>query len=461
MAMPTPPTSCNAWIFLEEDDPSGSNYNTPGSSYQNAVQYGVYASTDFLNLCWVNTVATSATTIPAAGANVPPYTIQLQQSTHPGGISNQQYMTNVMNDARAANPNIKILVTLGYAADEITQIFGSDQSKWQAEANGYAANVVAYLEHYGLDGFDVDWEPSFSDSGNSTMFNLVFSAIRAAFPTGGKQYYLTISPSEVGYDGNNNPILDGTTVNNCFDFVNLQLYGGAEPSEFTQPPVNVAQNLLAYGAKFEPDGGYPYQTAQAAYDGYTQGGYNVVTQWRLNSGNFQYEQAQQMILYQLVHGEQQAFDDTNIVGAAGNPPITSLLVQAGEVLDGVQATNTAATLPGQSVPGVFQMPLHGGTSGNKNTVTVPEGYTITSVTGFTGDWFGWNCVLQITITASNGTTSQTLGTFGSMANSSNHVAFTLASPSQSVIAFSGSIVNVPLARGGRTNIIQSLNCTFA
>ena len=191
-----------------------------------------------------------------------------------------------------------------------------------------------------------------------------------------------------------------------------------------------------------------------------------MTQWRLNSGNFQYEQAQQMILYQLVHGQQQTFDDTNIAGAAGNPPITSLLVQSGEVLDGVQTTNTAATLPGQrahldQADAQLQMPLHGGTSGNANTVKVPEGYTITSVTGFTGDWFGWNCVLQITITASNGTTSQTLGTFGSMANSSNQVAFTLASPGQSVVAFRGSIINVPLAGGGRTNIIQSLNCTFA
>lgn len=459
MAMPTPPVSCNAWIFLEEDDPSGSNYDTPGSSYQNAVQYGVYASTDFLSICWVNTVPTSADTIPAAGADVFPWTIQLQQSTHPGGITNQQYMTNVMSDARAANPNIKILAMLGYAADEITQIFGSDPTQWPAEATGYAANVVAYLESYGLDGFDVDWEPEFSDSGNSTMFNLVFSAIRNAFPTGGKQYYLVISPSEVGYDEQGNPVMDGQTVTDCFDFVNLQIYGGAQPDDFTA--IGVAKDLLAYGAKFEPNFGVPDQTAQAAYDAYVAGGYNVVTQWRLNSGNFQYEQAQQMILYQLVHGQQPTFDDTQIAGAAGNPPITSLTVYAGEVLDGIAATNTAATMQGQNVPGVFQMPLHGGTSGNANSVKVPEGYTITSITGFTGDWFGWNCVLQITITASNGTDSQTLGTFGSMANSSNPQAFTLASPGQSIVAFSGSIVNVPLAGGSRTNIIQSLACSFA
>ena len=60
-------------------------------------------------------------------------------------------------------------------------------------------------------------------------------------------------------------------------------------------------------------------------------------------------------------------------------PAIKLLVQAGEVLDGIQPTNTAATMQGQSVPGVFEMPLHGGTSGNANTVTVPEGYTFQQV----------------------------------------------------------------------------------
>lgn len=56
--------------------------------------------------------------------------------------------------------------------------------------------------------------------------------------------------------------------------------------------------LLAYGAKFESD----FQTAQAAYDGYTTGRYNLVTQWRLNSDNFEFEQARQTTLYSPLHG---------------------------------------------------------------------------------------------------------------------------------------------------------------
>jgi hypothetical protein len=268
--MATPARSVNAWIFLNEDDPPNTSYKTPGSSYHNAVQYGIYNSTDFLSICWVGTLQTSATTVPTGDGST--YTIELGQKTHPDGSTNQQYMTWVMNDARAANPNIKILVMLGYGHNGLTQIFSSDSSKWQKNANDYAANVVAYLEYYGLDGFDVDWEPNLSSNGNPQQFALVFNAIRAAFPTGGKPYYLVLSPSTVG-------TLDGATVNNSFDFVNLQLYGGAWPPSFVAAPDDnppgpgVNKDLLAYGAKFEPSGSgeRPYQNAQQAYQGYSEG----------------------------------------------------------------------------------------------------------------------------------------------------------------------------------------------
>jgi hypothetical protein len=88
-------------------------------------------------------------------------------------------------------------------------------------------------------------------------------------------------------------VLDPATVNAAFDFVNLQLYSGfTTREEFIS--AGISADLLAYGAKFESN----VQTAQQAYDGYRSGGYRVATQWRLNSDNFQYEQAQQMILYQ-------------------------------------------------------------------------------------------------------------------------------------------------------------------
>jgi hypothetical protein len=247
-------------------------------------------------------------------------------------------------------------------------------------------------------------------------------------------------------------------VNQAFDFVNLQLYGGADPGEFTQ--AGVSQDLLAYGAKFESIGGgdtTPYQDAQNAYQGMVDGSYGVATQWRLNSGNFQYEQAQQMILYQLVYGlPGDSFDDTSIVGAAGNPPISGLLVRSGDVLDAVQSTNTGS-YAGQPVQ--YTLPQHGGNSGTPGTVAIPAGDSLAEVSGYTGTWFGWECVLQITLTTRNGAT---FGPFGTMSNASSKTPFSYTAPQgQSIVAFSGTTVEVPLAGGGTTQIVAGLNASSA
>ena len=449
--MSTPAKSVNAWIFLEEDEPPTTSYKTPGSCYQSLIKFGVYNYTDMVSICWVNTVPTSATTVPTGKGDT--FTVQLQIKTppHPDGSSNQQYMEWLIQDARQANPNIKILVMLGYGADEITQIFSKDSSKWQQNATDYANNLVTYLQQYDLDGFDVDWEPNFSENGTKKQFQIFFTAIRAAFKAQSRYYYLTFSPSEVG-------TLDGPTVSSAFDFVNLQLYGGADPGDFTQ--AGVSQSLLAYGAKFESADEWdpaPYQDAQGAYQGYVSGGYQVMTQWRLNSGNYQFEQAQQMILYQLVYGlPGTSFDDTPIVGAAGNPLISQLVIRSGNVLDSIQVTNAGMY---QQIPVAYKLSQHGGNGGNASTAAIAAGDALVTVSGYTGTWFGWNCVLQITLTTRNG---KVFGPFGTMSNASSKTPFNYtAPPGQSIVAFRGTIINVPLAGGGRTNIIASLTASYA
>jgi hypothetical protein len=354
----------------------------------------------------------------------------------------------LIQDARNTNPNIKILITLGYGANEFTQIFSSDPSQWQQNATDYANNLVAYLQNYDLDGFDVDWESPVSDTTPKKQFAILFTAIRAAFNAQSKTYYLTLSPAEVG-------TLDSSTVNSSFDFVNLQLYSGFTfAGEFIK--AGVSKSLLAYGAKFEPNNGVPYQDAQNAYAGYVSGGYNVVTQWRLNSNDFQYEQAQQMILYELVYGPAgTSFNDAPIVGAAGNPLISQLVIRSGEVLDAIQATNSGTF--GQT-PVQYVLLQHGGNGGSASTVTIPNGDAVAEVSGYTGIWFGWNCVLQITITTRNG---KVFGPFGTMNNASSKTPFSYVAPQgQSIVAFSGSIVNVPLAGGGMTDIIASLDAVY-
>lgn len=287
----------NAWIFLNEDEPAGTNYNSPNSCYQSLIQNNVYQAIDVLYLCFVTTVPTGPDTCPVGDGSS--YTIEIGASAHPQGLTNQDYMNYVIRDARKNNPNIKIAVTLNWGdGNLLSNIFPAPNNPDQQSADNFAANLMDYLKSFDLDGFDIDWESPISDQTTQDQFKLLINAIGAQFKQQtDRHYYLTLSPAEVGN-------LDAESVNNNMDFVTLQLYSGfTTPSEFTQ--AGIQKSLLAYGAKFEADGpsgptGQGHQTAKNAYAEYTKGGYSVITNWRLNSENYEFEQAQQKELYQLV-----------------------------------------------------------------------------------------------------------------------------------------------------------------
>ena len=443
--MTTPDKSVNAWIYLAEDDPPNTNYKSPNSSYQSLINFGVYKYVDMVNICFFEIVPVQGT--PGS------YTIALETASppHPTPYTNQDYMNFMIQDARAANPNIKILTTLDFGGNgnELTQIFSGDQSQWPSQAASFANNVVAYLEANKLDGFDIDWEAPLSSVTPKDQMSLVLQALRTAFNTPSKRYLITLSPAVTEN-------LDGSVVNDTVDFLNLQLYSGfTDPQDFTN--IGISKSLLAFGAKFEwTNGVKPFQNAQQAYHGYSSGDYNVITQWRLNSNDFQFEQAQQMILSQLVYGiPGTSFDDTPIIGAAGNPPITQMGIRSGDVLDAIQATNTGSF---ESTPLEYILLQHGGDGGTLNNVVIPSGDAVVQVSGFTGIWFGWDCVLQITLTTKNG---KLFGPYGTMNNASFMEAFKYTAPAnQSIVAFSGEIVQVPEGGGGQTFIIARLGVSY-
>jgi hypothetical protein len=278
----------NAWIFLNEDEPKGTNYNNSNSCYQTLIQNSVYQSVDILNLCFVTTLPTSAKTVPTGDGSS--YTIQMGASSHPGGLTNQDYMNYIIRDARKSNSSIRIAVTLNWGdGNVLSNIFSNSNYSAQQNAENFAANLMAYLKKFDLDGFDIDWESPISDQTTQAQFALLVNAIGAQFKQQDKPYYLTLSPAEVGN-------LDATAVNNNISFVNLQLYSGfTSPDSFKDAGVN--PNLFAYGAKFESG----YQTGQSAYqDNETNYKYSVFTCWRLNSSNYAFEQTQQQVLYRLV-----------------------------------------------------------------------------------------------------------------------------------------------------------------
>ena len=112
----------NAWIFLNEDEPHGTTYNSPTSCYQTLIKNNVYQSVDLLYLCFATTIPTSAKSIPAGDGSS--YTIEMGASTHHDGLTNQDYMNYIIRDSKKSNPNIKIAMTLEYGnANVLSQIF--------------------------------------------------------------------------------------------------------------------------------------------------------------------------------------------------------------------------------------------------------------------------------------------------------------------------------------------------
>ena len=289
----------NAWIFLNEDEPAGTNYNSSNSSYQRLIQNNVYQSVDILNICFLTTLPTSTKTVPQGDGSSYTLSTGNPPSSHPGGLTNQDYMQYVVRDARKNNPNIKIAVTLVYGPASsdpnsngraIANVFSNTKVSPQQNANNFAANMMAYLKKYDLDGFDIDWESALSDVTTQQQFAMVVNAIGAQFrQQTNKHYYLTLSPAVATH-------LDATAVNKNMDFLNLQLYSGfTSPSDFVNAGINA--KLFAYGAKFESN----FQTASEAFqDNQKNYHYNIFTCWRLNSNNYVFEQQQQQSLYQLV-----------------------------------------------------------------------------------------------------------------------------------------------------------------
>lgn len=439
----TPSKSVNAWIYLDEDDPSNTGYTSLNSSYQSLVNNKVYQNTDMLWVCFFSVVPD--------GKGY--FTIEIgnKNKVHPDGSTTQQYLDYTIRDARAQKPGMPIMATLNYNNNTLSQIFSTNQSQWPTEAANFATNVKNYLVGAKMNGLDIDWEGYFASAITQTQFKILFNAVRSAFNTASSYLYLTMCPANVGN-------LDPQTVTACFDMINLQIYGGADPVQYTS--LGISPLLMAYGAKFESD----YQTADEAYaqaqQGFDASGkhyvYNNITQWRLNSNNYIYEQSQQVLLYQFAYGSSgSSFNDGAIIANAGNPPITSFTVSSGDVLDSIQMNNTG-TFNGKQ--GQFALLQHGGNGGTPKTFTLAAGDLITQVSGYTGTWYGWNVVVQMTMKTKNGVV---YGPFGSMNNVTSKNPFSFTAPAgQSIVAFNGSTVQVPEGGGGTALVIATLNVSF-
>jgi hypothetical protein len=190
----------------------------------------------------------------------------------------------LITDGRNGNPNLKILATLNYSELSYNSMYKMLNSPIGAKAasEAFAQNLIAYLDKYGLNGFDIDWESPFPGQITADDFSTFLVAVRAQYNTDPATVrYLTLSP-------NTTTCLQSSSINTSVDFKSSDLRwpsayrsdGYRCPSEpavlrcfVRRKPYN--NNLTADAACQQMQDGFNYNNQQYAYP--------IVAMWRLNS----------------------------------------------------------------------------------------------------------------------------------------------------------------------------------
>jgi hypothetical protein len=283
----------NAWIELDEDQPPGRGYSDPTSSFQRLIRKNVYQSVDLLFITFILIVPT---TTPDVIHVVDGFTLQYDPTPkHPGKLSDIDYARMVMADAKKNNPKIRFLAMLlpTGGGTQISQIFkgATSPEEREARATDFAKNAVAFLKANDFHGFEIDWEYPIAGGTTQEQLEALAYGLKGQF----KNDYLFVMNTATTKS------LTGKVINDTVDFLTLQLYSKMiTADDFLKLKVEKAK--LAYGATFEAFDDRQ-QTPEAAYDEAKKGGYTIVTQWRLNSGNFEEEQDGQVKLYALCKGK--------------------------------------------------------------------------------------------------------------------------------------------------------------
>jgi hypothetical protein len=175
-------------------------------------------------------------------------TLQFEQ----GQPDQEARLQTLVSVARQVNKNIKIMLSLGWNLNDWTYISG-DCTLAQPM---FPASVVAMVNKYGLDGFDIDDENigSGGTSGNISAadFATVVSSIRGLL---GEDQYLSITPAD-----NGPPYMPITPQNmTSFNLINCQNYGSYVAKQV--PPGY--SGLIAYGLL----AGRPFPSLPAGYGG--------------------------------------------------------------------------------------------------------------------------------------------------------------------------------------------------
>lgn len=408
-----------AWL-TDELHPANAAYSSPNSNFSSIKLNGIYGALDYLSIGW--------------------FGIDMSNPNSPTLQTSNTYLAQQVADARAQNPDIIIFALLAYTNEikaDLQKIINNP-----ALLTTFAANVASFLGKNNLNGFDIDWEVPTSQL-SQQQCGAWLNALGAAF---GDTYYLAISASS--NQSGNVQNLNADAVNANVDVFNLQSLWVSDPGVFIVHGINAG--LLGFGAYFESG-----VTALEASQQYAAGimyqnqkyPYQTMMSWRLDSSNWPFEQSQQLLMGPYLTGQPGVvpFDDSAILNVQTTPTlIQSIVIRSGDVVDAIQCTNASS-----NGSYVVQLLQHGGDGGNENNqINLTNGLTAFSYV--TGNWYGQNVVVQITI---NGT-SYPATINPNVVNTQN---FELTAPAgKTIIAFSGQTSYVNLAGGGFTWVLSQI-----
>lgn len=185
---------------------------------------------------------------PAPGPNGDGGVLELEH----GQDAEHDRLLNLVAFARKANPDIKILISLGWAKNDWNYIDNDFKNK----RNLFVPSVIALIRKYGLDGFDIDWESVGNTSGSISPadFAGVIGDLRAALDAAaaqdGKPYFLTITPAQ--------PLEFASDVTAlCFDLINVQSYFYRPHSVDVATRTGYPLDQITWGISTEEQPGYP------------------------------------------------------------------------------------------------------------------------------------------------------------------------------------------------------------
>lgn len=213
----------------------------------------------------------------------------------------------VVTTARKANPGIKILVSQWWGNGQ-EKVWGSSLSQLTS-VDAYALSVASFVDEYGLDGYDIDYE----SSNVVSSFPALAASLRRALDAKKAGLLFTISPASTRY-------LTRESLTHV-DLINMQSYaGGRGINVKSYTNLGFPSSAVLYGICPESHcSGASVETACATVKADNLGGIHL---WRLNSDNHGTEDSVQGESYQRLHtGKCGAISTQNATGAVGHPTL--------------------------------------------------------------------------------------------------------------------------------------------